>query len=471
MARYKEDHRETLQFLTGSLDRLLPEGSVARAIWAGLERLDFAAFDAAYTNDTVGRSAVNPRCLAAVWMLGMLRGVTSSVPLAALCSQDIEFRWLLGDASIEKSTLCDFRKNHQDALVRLSGQVLTALGQHGLLPGEQLGVDGTIVRAASSRHSNKNRKHIERHKLRLERLIHERLAESDKAPSKELTSLQQRRACLERALEQLEKASDRITISEPQARLLRQKDGSYAPGYNGQVVSDLDTGVIIHADVVEAGNDGGELAPQVRQAQAVLEGIKGDSTVQSVAADGAYHNTHQLNALEQDGIACYVPDKRLTNRQAPGVAAEFQASAFTYDQQSDTFCCPQGQTLKRRKLNPGKTAMQYHAGAGACQSCPAKPRCCPATKGGRSVNRSLHAEFLKTVAARLQTDTGQQQRRARWVVCEGVFARLVEQLHWRRCRMWGRSGARMELLWRQLTHNLLLLTGAWQPLVAKPKEA
>jgi transposase len=99
----------------------------------------------------VGRSALNPRCLTAVWTLALLRGVTSSVRLAALCGQDLEFRWLLGDAPVEKSTLCDFRKEHGEALASLSTQVLGALGRNGLLPGENLGVDGTIVRAASSR--------------------------------------------------------------------------------------------------------------------------------------------------------------------------------------------------------------------------------------------------------------------------------------------------------------------------------
>ena len=41
MAKYKEDHRETFQLIAGSLDTMLPQDSVARAIRAGLEPLDF----------------------------------------------------------------------------------------------------------------------------------------------------------------------------------------------------------------------------------------------------------------------------------------------------------------------------------------------------------------------------------------------------------------------------------------------
>ena len=68
MARYQEDHRETLQFLAASLDRLLPEDSVARAIRAGLDPLDFSAYDALYANDAVGRPAVDCSRLRPAWV-------------------------------------------------------------------------------------------------------------------------------------------------------------------------------------------------------------------------------------------------------------------------------------------------------------------------------------------------------------------------------------------------------------------
>lgn len=73
-----------LFFLAGSLADLLPADSIARTIWAGLEALDSRVYDALYKNDGAGRSALNPRSLAAVWILAILRGVTSPVCLASL---------------------------------------------------------------------------------------------------------------------------------------------------------------------------------------------------------------------------------------------------------------------------------------------------------------------------------------------------------------------------------------------------
>ena len=279
MARYKEDRRETFQLMSGSLDLMLPQDSVARSIWAGLGPLDFGAHDARYVNDTAGRSALNPRSLTAVWMLAMLRGIDSSVRLAWLCGQDIEFRWLLGDAAVEKSTLCDFRRNHLEAVLSLSAQVLSALGRNGLLPGENMGVDGTVVRAASSRHSVRRRKDLEKRERRLGDLLRDKLSRADTdTDSAETKALEKRRRRLGRALEDmsargLDKPDDRLTVTEPDAPLMRQKDGSFAPGVNAQAVTDLDSGAIIHAQVVDGGGDIGQLEPQIGAARKALKDL------------------------------------------------------------------------------------------------------------------------------------------------------------------------------------------------------
>jgi transposase len=332
--------------------------------------------------------------------------------LAALCGQDLEFRWLLGDAPVEKSTLCDFRKGHGEALASVSTQVLGALGRNGLLPGENMGVDGTIVRAASSRHSVKKREHLEVQEQHLEEVIREKLSHADSdSESEELKALERRRQRVKQALAEmaargLNEASqfvkprqtvDRLTVTEPDAGLKRQKDGSYAPGYNAQVVTDLDSGVIISRAMVDAGGDGGQLQPQCEHAQAVLAELgiaPGDDVAQSITADGAYHDTLQLDALEKKGIQCFVPENRTANRMAPGVSPEYHADKFSHDESTDTMRCPQGQCMNWRKLNDGKTAAVYQAPTEACQSCPAKPQCCPKSQSGRYVNRSLYKERL-----------------------------------------------------------------------------
>ena len=477
MAHFIDDCRNELMLIAGSLDTLLPADSVARTIWNALEELDFSAFEARYNNDTGGRPAVGPRRLAGVWIVAMLRGISSSVRLAALCGQDVELRWMLGDAPVQKSTLCDFRKNHVEHLADLSTQVLAAMARADLLPAARVAVDGTIIRAAASCRANGTRKQLKGKLQRLKDKVETTLRQADSTSA--VDELEQRRERLEQALEQMEALGltndqDKLTVTEPDAPMRKLKNGAFAPAHNIQVSADLDSGAIIEAQAIDQGNDAGQLVVQLDAAQAHLDKVADqldDDThapgpIGAAAADSAYHDTLHLKELEERGIEAFVPDDR-SNRKTPNVSDAFQAQAFTYDANNDTMICPQGSTMKRRKMNNGKTAVTYQARAADCQRCPHKQDCCPKSQGGRSVNRPLYPEVLERTARRMESQRGVWFKNARFTTVEGAIGRLVHHLHWRRCRTWGRAGAQAEALWRQITHNLMVLTRCWQPLVSK----
>ena len=61
MAKYLEDCSGDTLFVSGSLESLLPEHSVARTIWRALGEVDFRCFDVRYCNDASGRPAIDPR--------------------------------------------------------------------------------------------------------------------------------------------------------------------------------------------------------------------------------------------------------------------------------------------------------------------------------------------------------------------------------------------------------------------------
>ena len=178
MARYVASDTHQL-FVNGSLESLLPRCSVARSLWQGVCTLDFPGFDAKYNNDREGRPAIDPRRLAAVWILALMRGVTSSVQVARLCDMDIEFRWLSGDCGVEKSSLSAFRSNHVEELSDLSTRILASLARGGLLPAADLSVDGTVIRAAASCSRITSCQKLGRRLAHLGERIRERLLESD----------------------------------------------------------------------------------------------------------------------------------------------------------------------------------------------------------------------------------------------------------------------------------------------------
>lgn len=475
MARFVEDFSAATLFVAGSLNSLLPANALARVVQAALAELDFAAFDEAYGNDAMGRPAVDPRRLAGVWITALLRGVTSSVAVARLCEQDIEFRWLLGNAPARKSTLCDFRKRHVEALAALSTQLLAALARSGQLPGRELVLDGTIVNAASSCQSSLTREKLEQKVKDLKDVITEKWSDPEE-PQDETGHLEARVAKLSGALAQMDRMGltgkkSRITVTEPEASMKKGKHGGYAPAHNVQAVTDAESGVIIHVDVVAQGSDQGQLGPQIGQAIAALDRVAEQTEiapgpVDCVAADGAYHDTKHLAQLEAQNIQPVVPSGQ-ANRKAPGQDPAHQASEFDHDVEANTVTCPAGETLKQIGHNDNGTSAKFQAKANACNACPEKDVCCPNAQGGRTVNKTLYPEMLDRIEAHLHTAQGQRMLHARQATAEGTFARLIGLLSWKRCRAWGRRGAQAEALWRQLAHNLMLLTGQWQPLVLR----
>lgn len=477
MPNYIEDRRSDVLFVDGSLEDLLPQESPARAIWASLAALDFSWLDAHYRNDVVGRRAIDPRGLAGVWILALLRGVQSSVQLARLCAQDVEFRWMLGDAPVEKSTLCEFRTRSMDGLREISTQILAALARSGLLPGESVALDGTIIRAAASCRSTSSRRTLRKQVARLDERIGEALSAGEPEPEA-IAPLQRRRARLCQALDEMSalgktREDDTMTWTEPEASRKRLKSGGTGPAHNVQVVTDAATGAIIHTDVVQQGNDQGLLLSQIEQAQAELARVnehlaESDAPVAGpitgVSADSAYHDTRQLDTLvNEHGMKTAVPARPAY--RANGVSEEYLAARFIYDEASDTMRCPKGKPLRRRKPNAEGTAITYQAKALDCAACPAKSQCCPRAQEGRSVNRALYEELLEAVACHTHSEAGRAQRRARHIISEGAFSRLIQRLHWRRCQTWGARGAQAEALWRQITHNLMLATQGWKPLI------
>lgn len=476
MGRFIVDESASQLFVDGSLDSLLPQSSVARTIWGCLSKLDFSDFEAVYRNDTGGRPAIDPRRLTAVWILALVRGQTSSVELARRCGEDIELRWLLGDARVEKSTLCAFRTLHVERLRNLSTRLLASLARAGLLPGEELAVDGSVVRAAASCKASLPRKKLRRRVAKLGDAIETMLLDDSAADAR--AELAQRKERFERALAEMDALGlmgedDRLTVTEPDASKKKLKNGCYAPAHNVQVVTDMSSGAILHTEVIAQGNDCGQLEPQLENGRSEIARVRAlleedaaapCASPAAVCADAAYHDTRQLVRLSEQGIKAVVPNDQQQNRRPPGVSSAYLAEAFEYDEQNDEMICPQNKRMQPRKLNANQTAMTYQANALDCQHCPAKDQCCPKAKHGRSVNRPLYSEVLAEVSAHVSSREGQRCMRERKIAGEGAFARMLHLLTWPRCRTWGTPGAQAEALWRQITHNLLLLTGHWRPI-------
>ena len=110
-------------------------------------------------------------------------------------------------------------------------------------------------------------------------------------------------------------------------------------GYNVQIAVDDRHKLIVASEVVNDGNDSGQLHEMAVAAKKAL----GVETLQAVS-DGGYYNGDTLRACEADDIVAYVPEANKNNRLAK--QGRFTLKDFAYDAQADVYRCPAGAELR-----------------------------------------------------------------------------------------------------------------------------
>jgi hypothetical protein len=265
----------------------------------------------------------------------------------------------------------------------------------------------------------------------------------------------------------------RVSLSDPQARIMKQSDGGYAPSYNVQLSTEASHKIIVGAGVSQSASDYGELIPAVERVEENL-----GQKPQQMVTDGGF--TCRENILEMEAKAVDLVGS-LGEGQAQsagqmkrrGVAEQFYPQAFVYEAAQDSYQCPAGQTLRHagQEQRPGVVQHQYRAEEKVCAACPFKAQCCPQNASkGRSITRAVEAPQVQAFAQKMQTEEARQIYRQRGAIAEFPNAWIKEKLGLRQFRLRGLAKVLLEVLWACLTYNLQQwIRLRWRPALAGSK--
>jgi len=229
---------------------------------------------------------------------------------------------------------------------------------------------------------------------------------------------------------------------EPEARFMRMGSG-HAPAYNVQTAVDAEHALIVAQQVTTEATDNRSLLPMAEAAKHAI----GDPPSLNVVADAGYSNGEQAEACEAEGIVPHVPANRSINNKGDGTL--FDRSRFIYDDKTDTFRCPAGQTLLRKQLHRKDQAVSYAASPEACAACPLKANCTIGPR--RFVQRHLHDGALQ----RMQQRATPEAMRLRRSTVEHPFATLKYRIFGHpRFLLRGRGGAQTEISLATIAYNL-----------------
>ncbi len=332
--RIKRPVRNQIEMMLRDLDSLIADDHPVRSIWACLQKLDLSAFYASIKTalDTPGRPASDPQVLLAVWLYATAEGIGSARHLEKLCKEHDAYRWLCGNVPVDYHLLSEFRVAHQEALDNLLTNILATLMKQKLLTLKQVAQDGTRVRASAGAGSFHRKNRLERCILEAEAQVKQLKEERDHSDPRTNVREQaaRERAAKERllrihaALEELplvEAAKERqrrtksraerrkitetrVSTTDPEARIMKMPDGGYRPAFNVQLATDVKTGVIVGAAVVNQGSDSGQAEPMETQVTS-----RSGTPPEEYLFDGGFAQRESITSLTKQGIVVYAPVK------------------------------------------------------------------------------------------------------------------------------------------------------------------
>jgi len=472
--RLEPVNRQQMVWRSIDVEQLIEPDHPARAIWELVGRLDLNAYRQAIraVEGKAGRPALDPQLLISLWIYAYSEGVNSAREVAELCEYHPAYQWLTGLEPVNYHSLSDFRVEHQGALDKLFTQVLGLLSAEGLITLQRVMHDGTKIKASAGadtfRREEKIRAHLELARQQVEALgdpqneeLTQRVAKARERAARER---QERLELAQQELEKLRqskvgeeaKAEARVSKTDPQARIMQQSGGGFAPSYNVQISTDAARGIIVGVGISQSSSDQGELGPAVdkveenmRQAprQAVVDG---GLTSRETILDMANRGVDLIGSLGDSRGKAEGQFKRR------GVDAAFRPEAFTYRPESDTYACPAGKVLvhQGKEKRPGVIQHPYRAAASECAACVFKAKCCPQNAAGRRVVRAEEAAPVVAFRAKMETQEAKQIYRQRGAVAEFPHAWIKDKLGLRQFRLRGLIKVRLEAVWACLTYNI-----------------
>jgi transposase len=229
----------------------------------------------------VGRNAIDPRLLFALWLFATLEGVSSARRIDELTRRDIPYMWLCGGVSVNYHALSDFRVAIGDLLERLLIDSIAVLISQNLVTLETVAQDGMRVRASAGSGSFRRKKSLKQALAEAEARVKKLREEHEQDPSAESRRVQaaQQRAArdkaerIRKALDQLEEIKQsrskkkrdteqtRASTTDPEARNMKMANGGFCPALNVQFATDGDQRLIVGVDVTHSGSDSGKMKP------------------------------------------------------------------------------------------------------------------------------------------------------------------------------------------------------------------
>ena len=414
-----------------------------------------------------GNVSVDPEVILKLMFLLFFEDVSSERELLRSLPYRLDWLWFLEmgleDSIPDHSVLSKARRRWGPAVFeRLFVRTIQAGVEAKLVEGSKLHVDGSLVDANASNDSVKQGPPELIARLKAAYLREEgKLAELEE---KEAEGGNDPKPGGSSGYQPVNKRL--VSATDPEAAVVRKGKLMARPRYKHHRAVDDRFGVITAVETTPGDvKENAKLFPLVEQSEWHTE-----TRVATVVGDRQYGTAENFRECGERGITSHLGDLAESHRNTGRKRGIFAESEFVYDAESDTYRCPGGQILKRRRHKKKRKAYEYAVSPKICAGC-GKREQCTRSKTGRSIKRHEGQEWIEAARAQAHSWAAKQDRRRRKYLMEGSFADAANQHGFKRARWRG--------LWRQRIQDwiiaacqnlrLLLALGWKRPAAAEMK--
>ena len=438
----KQDKQESLFSYKVNLDERIPSGHPLRKVKSSID-FSFVREDVSDTYGYNGNESVDPEVIMKLMFLLFFDDVKSERELMRQLPYRMDYLWFLDfgldDEVPNHSVLSKARRRWGlDVFERFFVYTVIQAVDAGLADGCKLHFDGSLVDANASTDTvikgspeliSALKDLYRSQELKLEDIDDDFSGSGDSGSG--------------RPSDHKPVNDGLMSRTDPDSAIVSKRGVPPRPRYKNHRAVDDDNGVVTAVETTSG--DVGENAVLMD----LIDQSEGNTGIKvSVAvADSQYGTVENFRECQSRGIRSHMSDLHLSHQKKVKKSGIYDESDFIYDVETDTYRCPAGRTLKRKRHKKRRKAYEYAAGAKVCNACELKAEC-TRSMFGRSVKRHYDQELIDAARSESHSLAAKKDRRRRKHLIEGSFADAANNHGFKRSR-WRR-------LWRQRIQDVLI---------------
>ena len=445
--------QKSLFYTKFNLDRRIRQEHILRKIDKHIN-FEFIYEQVKDTYGSKGNVSVPPPVILKMLLLLILYNVRSERELMATIPERLDWLWFLGydldDQIPDHSVLSKARARWGVAAFKtFFERIVCQCVDAGLVDGSKLFMDGCLIQADASNNSVVNKESLSRYLNKSYQTLESRLQEQN--PGSDDDDDPKPGAANKKY----------ISTTDPDASVTRMGGGKSKLKYQVHRAVDDKCEIITATDVSPGSVNEAHRLKLLLRRHHQNTGHK----AQICVADSKYGTIENyltcFDLFVKSHFESFEKAHRGTGRQK-GI---FAKEAFIYNRDDDSFSCPAGKRLERKRFSRQRQQYEYRMPKKVCNSCRLREQC-TRSSWGRSLKRHLRQDDLDIMLAQAQSPAAKRDIKSRQHLMERSFARAsrygLKRARWR--RLW--RVQIQEYLTASIQNMMVLLKNTQQPKAA-----